>query len=312
MQRLTLITKPAIEPISLSEAKKHLRIDTTDDAGGLTSTQSISPGSHAISTITGTSVEVLGYTTTVFLESGTNGAGGTVSAKIQESNDGTTWSDYASFAQVTEANDNANYEKAYTGDKRYIRGVATIAGAACEFAINVILDQSDTFEDDYISALITAAREYSEGYQNRAYITQAWEMSLGEFPSSEIVIPKGNLQTIDSVKYKDSSGTETTLVNNTDYIYSTRGILGRLAPAYSKSWPSFTAFPLDPIVITFTAGYGSTAASVPEKVKHAMKLLIGHWHENREAALTTGPSKVSSEIEFSVHSLLSLERLVPL
>ncbi|MHB8124650.1 MAG: head-tail connector protein [Desulfitobacteriaceae bacterium] len=310
MQRLTLITKPTVEPISLSEAKKHLRIDTTDDTGGLTPTQSIPPGSHGISTVNGTSVEVLGYNTTVFLESGTNGSSGTVNTKIQESNDGTTWNDYVSFTQVTEANDNTNYEKAYTGDKRYIRGVAVIAGAACEFAINVILDQSDTFEDDYITALIVAAREYAESFQNRCYITQSWEMSLDSFPSSEIVIPKGSLQTIDSVKYKDSSGTETTLVNNTDYIYSTRGVLGRLTTAYGMSWPSFTAFPLDPVIITFTAGYGSTSASVPAKVKQAIMLLTSHWFENRTPLTETG--QAPGELAFTISALLWMDRIISL
>ncbi|MFZ3132882.1 MAG: head-tail connector protein [Desulfosporosinus sp.] len=173
------------------------------------------------------------------------------------------------------------------------------------------LDTEDTFEDDDITSLITTARGYCEDYQNRAYLTQTWQLSFDYWPSGMLELPKGSLQTIDSVAYKDSSGVTTELTEGIDYVYSTRGILGRLTPAYDKSWPSFTPFPLDAIVIEFTCGYGDLSSDVPEKVKLAMKLLIGHWYENREAASTAGVSKLSKEIEFSVHSLLNLERLVP-
>lgn len=173
------------------------------------------------------------------------------------------------------------------------------------------LDTDDTSEDPAILAYLTAAREYCEGFQNRAYITQTWELSFDYWPCYLVELPKGRLQYVDLVSYKDSTGVATELAETTDFVYSTRGIYGRLTPAYGKRWPSFTPFPLDAVTIAFTCGYGDSASDVPEKVKLAMKLLVGHWYENREAALTTGQSKVSSEIEFSVRSLLTLERLVP-
>ncbi len=173
------------------------------------------------------------------------------------------------------------------------------------------LDLDDTSEDTDITAFIIAAREYCEDFQNRAFITQTWEASFDDWPCHEIKLPKGSLQTVNSVSYTDSSGAITVLAEATDYIYSTRGILGRLTPSYGKTWPSFTPFPLDAVVIKFTCGYGDSELDVPEKVKLAIKLLVGYWHENREAALMAGISKLTKEIEFSVHSLLSLERLVP-
>ena len=35
------------------------------------------------------------------------------------------------------------------------------------------------------------------------------------------------------------------------------------------------------IEIAFTAGYGDAAADVPEPIRHAILLLVAHWHEHR-------------------------------
>ncbi|KJR48407.1 hypothetical protein UF75_1205 [Desulfosporosinus sp. I2] len=164
----------------------------------------------------------------------------------------------------------------------------------------------DTTEDNFLSAIITASREYCESFQNRAYITQTWQLSFDYWPAYVIELPRGNLQTVNRVTYKSSIGEEVTLQEHVDYHYSTRGILGRLSPVYGKSWLSFVPTSLDAIVIDYTCGYGDLAESVPAKVIQAMKLLIGYWYENREAAVI---GSVSRELEFSVTSLLSLERV---
>lgn len=170
-------------------------------------------------------------------------------------------------------------------------------------------DVTDTAEDDYLSAIITAAREYCEAFQNRVYITQTWQMSFDYWPSRVIELPRGNLQTIDAVTYKNSAGIETTLTETQQYVVSTRGVSGRLSPPYAQHWPSFVPFPLDAVVIEFSCGYGDTAATVPQKIKQAMKLLISHWYENRTPLSDTG--KVSGEIAFAVSALLWQDRIVP-
>lgn len=170
-------------------------------------------------------------------------------------------------------------------------------------------DVTDTSEDDYLSALITAAREYCEGFQNRAYITQTWQMSFDYWPSRVIELPRGNLQTVDRVTYKNSAGIETTLSETQHYVVSTRGVSGRLSPTYAQHWPSFVPFPLDAVVIEFTCGYGDTAETVPQKVKQAMKLLISHWYENRTPLSDTG--KAPGEIAFAVSALLWMDRIAP-
>lgn len=170
-------------------------------------------------------------------------------------------------------------------------------------------DVTDTSEDDYLNTLIIAAREYCEGFQNRAYITQVWQLSFDYWPSRVIELPKGKLQAINSITYKNSAGVVTTLTESQDYVTSTRGVLGRISPPYAQSWPSLVPWNLDAVVIEFTCGYGNTAESVPQKVKQAMKLLVSHWYENRTLLSETG--QAPGEIAFAVSALLRLDRIMP-
>lgn len=308
MYTLTLKTPPTTEPISLTEIKDFLKIsDYADTSAGLTIEESILIATRTPGTANGSYVDVLGYAATVELNVGTILATGKLDLKIQESNDHSTWVDWYSFAQVTPSSHQQTYKQQYTGDNQYIRIVGVLQLANADYAVNVILNQGYSSEDVYLASLITAAREYCETYQNRAYITQVWEMAMDNFPDDVIEIPKGNLQTIDSVVYTNSAGTSTTLAVTTDYITSVRGVLGKTKPAYNKSWPSFTPHPFDAVVITFTAGYG-TASQVPEKVIMAMKLLISHWFENRvPISQALGNAK---EIEFTLSALLWQDRIV--
>lgn len=305
---LALKTAPATEPLTLTQVREYLKIsDFADTSAGLTIEECITIALRSPGTVNGLSVEVLGYAATVELNAGTLLTGATLNAKIQESDDDVTWADWYDFTQITPANDDQTLKCAYTGDKKYIRVVGVLAAANGTYSVNIILNQSYTAEDNYLTSLITAARQYCEDFQNRAYITQVWEMAMPYFPGYEIEIPKGNLKTIDSITYKDSAGTITS-VAAADYVTSVRGALGRVVPAYGKTWPVFTPYPLDAVVVTFTCGYG-TAADVPEKIIQAMKLLISHWFENRIPVII---GTISKDLEFTLNALLWQDRLVSL
>lgn len=319
-----LITPPAVEPLTLSETRDYLRADTTDFTTATTSSQSIAPGSHVIAAVlNGAAIDVLGKKTLAILEAGTNGAGGTVDVKIQHRNALTeAWADVAdgAFDQVTEATDNATYEIEYTGGKKYVRVVAAVAGAACEFGVSVLTQDYASQEGTLITSLIVAAREYCEARQGRKYITQSWERWLDYWPL-RYYFPAGSghhsgvqrtedaidllpsLQSVESVKYYGEDGAEYTMV--TDYEVDTVGDPGRVVLAPSCSWPSVTLRSTNGICVSFTCGYGDVASDVPETVKLAMKLLIGHWFLNREAI-----GAVSQELEFAVTALLGVEKVL--
>ncbi len=161
--------------------------------------------------------------------------------------------------------------------------------------------------DTLLTSLIQAAREYAEGYQNRALVTQTWELVLDDWPAEDYIeIPLPPLQSITSIKYKDTDGTETTLGTD-QYIVDTDSFLGRAALAYNCSWPTTTLYPVAGIRIRFVAGYG-LAASVPQATKQALLLLIGHWFANRE----TASERSMQDIPFATKALLDLNRVVPI
>lgn len=179
---------------------------------------------------------------------------------------------------------------------------------------------NDLIEDAYVESLITVAREYCENFQNRAYITQTWEMALPGFSFSAfdslngskresiITIPKGKLQAIDSFTYKDTAGVVTTLTPEVDYNVSNRGILGRVCPPFGKVFPLTILYPLDPVVIKFTCGYGDTPTDVPTRAKQAMLLLISHWYENR-LVVNDLRGVNPLELNFTVSSLLAQDKI---
>lgn len=310
--KCTLTTPPTIEPITLSEAKEHLRIDSDTFAGNVGLSTCIPAGSHPVVTgytLVGTGVNVAGKEALVYLQPVNNGTGGTVDVKIQESDDNITFTDWTggAFTQVTEANDTVIQEKEYTGAKAYIRTAAKTLVAACEFGTAVLVNAATTAEDDLLTSLIQASREHVEDITRRALLTQTWEYYLDEFPEGDFIkLPFGNLQTITSIKCKDTDGAETTMTAGTDYIVETNGEeIGRVVLPYGQSWPSGTLYPSNPITIKFDCGW-TAAASIPAKIITALKLILADLWENREGKIL---SNLNYQENKAVAALLASARL---
>lgn len=174
-----------------------------------------------------------------------------------------------------------------------------------EAKLHLRVDNDD--ENTLIEALIKAAREYAEVFQNRAYITQTWELWLDNWPKwaeyPYFRLPRSPLQTVESIKYYDSDGGEHVV---TDYIVDDISEPARVIPA-GDSWPNVSLRKANGIAITFKAGYGDDAASVPASIKQALLLLVGHWYENRENVVL---GAAVQEMPFAAKTLLWQERIV--
>lgn len=150
----------------------------------------------------------------------------------------------------------------------------------------------DTADDnDYIDALILAARQQAESITRRALITQTWKYYLAQFPlatpgqfPNAIEMPLAPLQSVTSVKYTDNDGVEQT-VSSGDYDVDINIEPGRIIPSFGNVWPS-TRYQPNSVVIEYKAGYGGASTNIPAQIIHAIKLLIGHWYENRESVVT--------------------------
>jgi uncharacterized phiE125 gp8 family phage protein len=301
---------PAVEPISLQEAKKHLYLDSGSFADNISSSQSIAPGSHAIAagfSLKGIGIDVSAAGNVLaILSTGTFGAGGMADVKLQES-DTDVDADYkdaesGAFAQVSEANDNATYELAYSGTRKYVRAVATVAGAACDFGVSIVLEAPTNAEDEDIARYIKVARRYCENFQHRAFITQTWDLYLDQFPCElEIRIPMPPLQSVTWLKYKDMAGILQTWPAS-NYIVDTVSEPGRIVLANGKSWPT-TYDEIQAVQIRFVCGYGDSAADVPEEIGQAILLKVADLYEHR------GDEAADPNIERALESLLWPERV---
>ncbi len=147
----------------------------------------------------------------------------------------------------------------------------TLADAKAHLRLDTALD------DDYVKSLITMARQYIEEVCWRGLVTQTWELTLDSFQGEDtlelgqrgrrvagaggtgftelprgnlsssgflpwIVLPKGTLQKVTSIKYIDANGTQQTLAA-TEYTVDTVEVPGRVRLAFGKYWPwTFTAW----------------------------------------------------------------------
>lgn len=163
-------------------------------------------------------------------------------------------------------------------------------------------------ENDLIRGWMVAAREHVETYTGRALITQTWDWKLDRFPSSCFVLPLAPVTSITSISYLDTAGASQTWSAGdylTDLPTGPKAMRGRITPDYGVSFPD-TYSVMNAVTVRFVAGYGSTGVSVPFGITSAMKLLIGHWYEQRSAV---NVGNIVTEIPITVDRLLWPYRL---
>lgn len=158
----------------------------------------------------------------------------------------------------------------------------------------------ESADDTLVSALIKAARVQVENYLHRALITQTRELKLDGFPPV-IELPFPPIIALTSLKYTDVDGVEQT-VSSGDLDIDTSSSPGRIRPAYSKTWPTSTRPGFNVVRVRYTCGYGTNGSDVDETIRLAMRLLIGHFYENREAVVLDGSP---IELPLAVAALLN-------
>lgn len=141
---------------------------------------------------------------------------------------------------------------------------------------------TDPDDDTYITNLIKAARGAAEAFTRRAFITQTLDLALDRFPlgiGEPIVTPRPNLISVTSIVYNDQNGDSQTW-SSSKYTVDIKNKPGRIFPAFNEVYPT-TRGHVNDVTVKFVAGYGA-AADVPESVRQAILLIIGHLYNNRE------------------------------
>jgi uncharacterized phiE125 gp8 family phage protein len=171
-----------------------------------------------------------------------------------------------------------------------------------EMKLHLRVDHSD--EDALIQALITAARQHAETVTRRQLVTATWELREDAFPPGlEWMLPLPPLRSVTSIKYLDENGVEH-MFSSANYIVDTASEPGRIVLKSGSSWPGGPLYPANAVRVQFTAGYGD-AADVPEPIRAAIKLLVGHLYEHRELAYeSVYAARSLTAMEFSADALL--------
>lgn len=179
---------------------------------------------------------------------------------------------------------------------------ATTPVSLTEAKAHLRVDGTD--EDTLITSLIDAAVAHLDatGVLGRAMVTQSWAQWVNQAPGW-VRLKIGPFQSLTSVEYYD---TDNALQTATLSDFETRldGDFVIVKPKTGFTWPNaYTR--QDAIKITYVAGFGNAATDVPQSIRQALLLLIGHWYEHRMAA----SEAVITEVPMAVDALLGAERV---
>lgn len=154
-------------------------------------------------------------------------------------------------------------------------------------------------DDDLIADLILAARAMAEEYTRRKFITTGITLTLDSLPKRKTNdwwdgVREGHQSMLvsdaDSIKlpfppaisvtsitsYNDANSAS--VFSSSAYRLDTAGGVVCLNDGYS--WPDDLRNK-NALSIVYTCGYGSTPASVPSPIRHAIKMIVASLYENR-------------------------------
>lgn len=170
-------------------------------------------------------------------------------------------------------------------------------------------------EDGLLAGYILAARQYVENECCLRLITQTIDYTINDrwpciiergYYRQRVGFPVGPVQSVTSVSYIDGGGTTQTLATD-QYVVGNIGTdiqSGRpfIEPVYGVTWP-YVRYQQAAITVRFVAGW--SLSNVPNPLMQAMRMLIGHQYEIREAV---NVGNIVTPMNFAVDAMLSAYR----
>lgn len=132
--------------------------------------------------------------------------------------------------------------------------------------------------DLFLAELILTAQEHVERELRLALVSRKWKLVTNGFGCQVELV--GPFATVHTVTYLDTDGVEQTLPADQYRVADSSPPL--LVPAHGAIWPETLCTP-DAVRVVYTAGYGTRWEMVPSGLRHAIRMLVGHWFENPEA-----------------------------
>lgn len=158
-------------------------------------------------------------------------------------------------------------------------------------------------DDTLVNAFISSARANVEKFLNRSLITQTIKaiFHLRDNPTlrNGVCLPLGPVSAIVAVRRYLEDNTPEVFASSNYRLSGDRVVLNE-----GKAWPTMVR-EFDAFEVEYQAGYGGAGSDVPAPITQAMKMLVAHWYESREA---TGDPVISeakgSVIPFGVQQIL--------
>ena len=139
-----------------------------------------------------------------------------------------------------------------------------------------------TDDDALLTRLVAVAVAYTDvtGALGHAMISQKWGQWVSSTPPQAVKLILGPVIQVNAVKYYDTDGDlQTDTLGN--YEVTGTSFASYVGPAEGFTWP-VTQDRADAIRIEYTIGYGEATTDIPDTIRHALMLLVGHWYDNRE------------------------------
>jgi uncharacterized phiE125 gp8 family phage protein len=135
-------------------------------------------------------------------------------------------------------------------------------------------------DDVFISALIVAARRQIEARTSLCLIQQNWSVFFDRWPAHPALsIPLDPLIAVNEVViYGDADAAST--IEPAHYFVDRAQLPARVILRQGRTVPQPGRI-ANGIEVKVTAGFGATAASVPQDIKQALLLTVGAWFANR-------------------------------
>ncbi len=160
-------------------------------------------------------------------------------------------------------------------------------------------------DDVMIQRLITVAVAYTDvrGALGQAMITQKWAQWMGPNPQQKVALALAPVQSVTAIKYYDVDGA---LQTDTLANYQTFGtdFTSTVGPKDGFAWPVTQNRP-DAIRIEYQIGFGDAINDVPQSIRHALMLLVGHWYDNREQS----QADKLQDIPYGFQELMDISRV---
>jgi uncharacterized phiE125 gp8 family phage protein len=135
-------------------------------------------------------------------------------------------------------------------------------------------------DDAIIAALIAAARGHVEALTRRALLTQRWRLVLVAWPvDGRLSLRMGPLRSVIAARVFDIANNAHSIDVATFVVDAAANVIA--SPCWALPLPGRATAGIE---LDVELGFGATASDVPDALRHAIRMLVAHWYENRGLA----------------------------